>query len=179
MKKSLLSGKEEAEKVDEDLERATASRSIAELETEISHVQNLIELARKVYNLKAESKFENLWEALTEYPDTKVLIFTEHRDTMTFIIERLEALGFTGKVAEIHGGMKYSEREEQVEFFRDPNGAQYLVATDAAGEGINLQFCWLMVNYDIPWNPRSTRTADGTDSPIQADADRGFTKSRC
>ena len=149
----FVEGKEEAEKVDEDLERATASRSIAELETEISHVQNLAELARKVYNLKAESKFEKLWEALTEYPDTKVLIFTEHRDTMVFIIERLEALGFTDKVAQIHGGMRYSEREEQVEFFRDPNGAQYLVATDAAGEGINLQFCWLMVNYDIPWNP--------------------------
>ena len=149
----FVEGKEEAEKIDEDLERATASRSIAELETEISHVQNLVELARKVYNLKAESKFEKLWEALTEYPDTKVLIFTEHRDTMTFILERLEALGFTDKVAQIHGGMKYSEREEQVEFFRDPNGAQYLVATDAAGEGINLQFCWLMVNYDIPWNP--------------------------
>ena len=149
----FVGGKEEAEKVDEDLERATASRSIAELETEIAHVQNLVELARKVYNLKAESKFEKLWEALTEYPDTKVLIFTEHRDTMTFIIERLEALGFTDKVAQIHGGMRYSEREEQVEFFRDPNGAQYLVATDAAGEGINLQFCWLMVNYDIPWNP--------------------------
>lgn len=149
----VVEGKEEAEQGDEDLERATAARSIVELETEIAHVQNLAELARKVYNLKSESKFEKLWEALTEYPDTKVLIFTEHRDTMIFIIERLEALGFTGKVAQIHGGMKYSAREEQVEFFRDPNGAQYLVATDAAGEGINLQFCWLMVNYDIPWNP--------------------------
>ncbi|MDE0324952.1 MAG: helicase-related protein [Candidatus Poribacteria bacterium] len=149
----IVDGKEEAEQVDEDLELATAARSIVELETEIAHVQNLSELVRKVYNLKSESKFENLWEALTEYPDKKVLIFTEHRDTMNFIIERLEALGFTGKVAQIHGGMRYSEREEQVEFFRDPNGAQYLVATDAAGEGINLQFCWLMVNYDIPWNP--------------------------
>ena len=148
-----VGGKEEAEQVDEDFERATAARSIVDLETEVDHVKNLVELARKVYNLKSESKFENLWEALTEYPDEKVLIFTEHRDTMNFIIERLEALGFTGKVAQIHGGMKYSEREEQVEFFRDPNGAQYLVATDAAGEGINLQFCWLMVNYDIPWNP--------------------------
>ena len=149
----VIDGKEETEHGDEDLERATAARSITELETEIAHVQNLVELARKVYNLKAESKFEKLWEALTEYPDTKVLIFTEHRDTMHFIIERLEALGFTDKVAQIHGGMKYSEREEQVEFFRDPHGAHYLVATDAAGEGINLQFCWLMVNYDIPWNP--------------------------
>ena len=148
-----VDGKEEAEQVDEDLERATAARSTVELEAEVDHVENLVELAKKVYDLKSESKFEKLWEALTEYPEPKVLIFTEHRDTMDFIIERLEALGFTGKVAQIHGGMRYSTREEQVEFFRDPNGAQYLVATDAAGEGINLQFCWLMVNYDIPWNP--------------------------
>ena len=149
----IIDGKEESEQVDEGLERATAARSITELKTEISYVQNLAELASKVYNLKAESKFEKLREALREYQDIKVLIFTEHRDTMIFIIERLEALGFTGKIAQIHGGMNYSTREEQVEFFRDPNGAQYLVATDAAGEGINLQFCWLMVNYDIPWNP--------------------------
>ena len=149
----IVDGKEEAEQVDEDLERATAARSINELENEISHVQKLVEHAREVFNLKSESKFEKLWKALTDYPDEKVLIFTEHRDTMNFVIERLEALGYTHKVAQIHGGMKYSEREEQVAFFRDPDGAQYLVATDAAGEGINLQFCWLMVNYDIPWNP--------------------------
>ena len=149
----IIDGKEEAEQFDEALAEATTARSLAELETELFHVQKLTELAKKVYNLKAESKFENLWEALKEYPDTKALIFTEHRDTMIFVIERLEALGFTGKVAQIHGGMKYSEREEQVAFFRDANGAQYLVAPDAAGEGINLQFCWLMVNYDIPWNP--------------------------
>ena len=149
----IVDGKEEAEQVDEDLERATAARSINELESEISHVQKLVEHARKVFSLKSESKFEKLWEALTDYQDEKVLIFTEHRDTMNFVIERLEALGFTDKVAQIHGGMKYSVREVQVEFFRDPDGARYLVATDAAGEGINLQFCWLMVNYDIPWNP--------------------------
>ncbi len=149
----IVDGKEEAEQVDEDLERATAARSINELESEISHVQKLVEHAREVFNIKSESKFEKLWEALTDYQDEKVLIFTEHRDTMNFVIERLEALGYTDKVAQIHGGMKYSEREEQVEFFRDPDGARYLVATDAAGEGINLQFCWLMVNYDIPWNP--------------------------
>ena len=149
----IVDGKEEAEQVDEDLERATAARSINELESEILHVQKLVEHAKEVFNLKSESKFEKLWEALTDYQDEKVLIFTEHRDTMNFVIERLEALGYTGKIAQIHGGMKYSEREKQVEFFRDPDGARYLVATDAAGEGINLQFCWLMVNYDIPWNP--------------------------
>lgn len=149
----IVDGQEEAEHADENLAEATTSRSIAELEAEICQVQDLTELARAVYNLRAESKFEKLWEALEGYPNTKVLIFTEHRDTLDFVTGRLEAKGFAGKVAQIHGGMKYNEREKQVEFFRDPNGAQYLVATDAAGEGINLQFCWLMVNYDIPWNP--------------------------
>lgn len=149
----IIDGKEEAEEADESLAQATTGRSITDLEAEIRHVQRLTKLARTVYDLKAESKFEKLWEALAGYPDTKVLIFTEHRDTLEFVTRRLEAKGFAGKVAQIHGGMKYNEREKQVEFFRDPNGAQYLVATDAAGEGINLQFCWLMVNYDIPWNP--------------------------
>ncbi len=149
----IIDGQEEAEQADESLAEATTSRSIVELEAEIRQVQDLTELARAVYDQRAESKFEKLWEALEGYPDTKVLIFTEHRDTLDFVTGRLEAKGFAGKVAQIHGGMRYNEREKQVEFFRDPNGAQYLVATDAAGEGINLQFCWLMVNYDIPWNP--------------------------
>ena len=149
----IVDGQEESERMDEDLSQATSARSIEDLEEEIDRVQSLTQLARKVYNRKSESKFERLWEALEDFPDTKVLIFTEHKDTMDFVIWRLEALGFSGKVAQIHGGMKYDERERQVEHFRDPNGVQYLVATDAAGEGINLQFCWLMVNYDIPWNP--------------------------
>ncbi len=149
----VIDGQEESERVDESLAQATTARSIQDLEAEIGHVGQLVELARAVYNLKSESKFEKLWEALRDYPDTKVLIFTEHRDTLNFVVGRLEALGFAGKVAQIHGGLKYTDRETQVEFFRDPDGAQYLVATDASGEGINLQFCWLIVNYDIPWNP--------------------------
>ena len=149
----IVDGHEEAEQIDDELAQATTARSIEDLEAEIQQVQSLVTLAREVYSLKTESKFERLWEALNAYPDEKVLIFTEHRDTMEFVIGRLEALGFTGKVTQIHGGMKYDEREKQVEFFRDPDGAHYLVATDAAGEGINLQFCRLMVNYDIPWNP--------------------------
>lgn len=148
-----IDGHEEAEHLDDELAEATSARSIEDLEAEIQHVQILTNLARAVYNLKTESKFQKLREALKAYPDEKVLIFTEHRDTMDFVIGRLEALGFTGKVAQIHGGMKYDAREKQVECFRDPDGARYLVATDAAGEGINLQFCRLMVNYDIPWNP--------------------------
>ena len=78
----IVDGQEEAELADESLAQATTARSIQALEAEIHHVQHLTELARAVYDLKAESKFEKLWEALAGYPNTKVLIFTEHRDTL-------------------------------------------------------------------------------------------------
>src|SRR5262249_57083951 len=90
---------------------------------------------------------EKLREILQDprYKDEKIIIFTEHRDTLAFLARRLEGLGFTGKIAQLHGGMDYQEREGHVDFFRQPastGGASYLLATDAAGEGINLQFCW-------------------------------------
>lgn len=149
-------GEEESEHQDREVAGATDAHTVEELRKEATEVRSLVELARAVYARRRESKFERLWEALQEHPDTKVLIFTEHRDTLEFLAGRLEGLGFAGKVGRIHGGMDYRQREEQVEFFRrsvGDGGAQYLVATDAAGEGINLQFCWLLVNYDIPWNP--------------------------
>ena len=136
----------------------TVGTSLAELEVERLKVEALLKKARSLFARGEESKFDRLREVLRDsgYAGEKFIIFTEHRDTADFLVRRLEGLGFTGQVARIHGGMPYQERERQVEFFRKPDtegGANYLVATDAAGEGINLQFCWLMVNYDIPWNP--------------------------
>ena len=78
----------------------------------------------------------------------QLLIFTEHKDTLDYLVENLSA---DFEVAQIHGQMKLAERIEQERYFRET--AQIMVATEAAGEGINLQFCHLMVNYDIPWNP--------------------------
>ena len=146
-------GREESEVQDEKVESATDARTIDELRIEIEEVQRLVKLAREVYDRKQESKYERLWEALQDYPETKVLIFTEFRDTLDFLVDRLEGRGLTGKIAQIHGGMDFRERGRQTEKFHDPSGARIMVATDAAGEGINLQFCWLLVNYDIPWNP--------------------------
>ncbi len=136
----------------------TVAVTLAELEAERLQVKLLLNRARKLVESGEESKFEKLRDVLRDpvYLKEKFIIFTEHRDTAHFLVRRLEGLGFTGQVARIDGGMNYQERESQVEFFRRPvelGGARYLVATDAAGEGINLQFCWLMVNYDIPWNP--------------------------
>ena len=137
---------------------ATVAVNLFDLEEELLKVEELRDRARTLYEAGEESKFEKLQSVLRdpEFAGEKLIIFTEHRDTADFLIRRLEGLGFTGRIALIHGGMPYQEREQQVEFFRKPEaegGASYLVATDAAGEGINLQFCWLMVNYDIPWNP--------------------------
>ena len=132
--------------------------NLAQLRNERMEVEALLSLARQLVDRAEDSKFEKLREVL-RYPDfaaEKFIIFSEHRDTAQFLVRRLEGLGFTGQVALIHGGLDYREREAQVELFRQPlkeGGANYLIATDAAGEGINLQFCWLMVNYDVPWNP--------------------------
>ena len=149
---------DEHEKYEDDALGGAVAVNLAELIVERLKVRELLETSRKLMDTGEESKFEKLREVLRHpnYSGEKLIIFTEHRDTAEFLVRRLEGLGFTDQVALIHGGLDYQERERQVEFFRRPateGGANYLVATDAAGEGINLQFCWLMVNYDIPWNP--------------------------
>jgi superfamily II DNA or RNA helicase len=151
-------GREENEAVEDALLGGVVAVSLAELEAERQQVFQLLELAKKVQARGDESKFDKLREVLKDerFREEKLLVFTEHRDTADFLVQRLEGIGFAGQVARIHGGMGYKLRMEQVDYFRKPlaeGGAQYLVATDAAGEGINLQFCWLMVNYDVPWNP--------------------------
>ena len=132
--------------------------TLTELREEHASVEALLARARGLAEAGEDSKFEKLRAIMSDsaFAREKLIVFTEHRDTAEFLVRRLEGLGFTGKVALIHGGLDYREREAQVELFRRPadrGGASYLVATDAAGEGINLQFCWLMANYDVPWNP--------------------------
>ena len=134
---------------------AVTAVSIEELRREVEVLQGLRNRARAQIDAGDESKFEKLREVVEDplYAEDKWLIFSEHCDTVDFLVRRIEGLGYSDQVAVIHGGMAWPEREVQVERFRQPNGARFLVATDAAGEGINLQFCRLMVNYDIPWNP--------------------------
>jgi SNF2 family DNA or RNA helicase len=161
-------GQAEENETDEDrLMQGVVAASLVELCDELKQVTDLRDLAEEVYQAGTDSKYEKLRDLLTapEYANEKFIVFTEHRDTLTFLVRSLEGMGYTGQVAQIHGGMDYPEREEQVEHFRTPasdGGARFLIATDAAGEGINLQFCWIMINYDIPWNnaranPSATR----------------------
>lgn len=158
---------EETEALEEKALGGVVAVNLKELLAEREQVVGLLQVATTVYDKGQESKFEKLREVLQDprFKDEKLLLFTEHKDTLDFILHRLEGIGFAGKVAFIHGGMasgeeasieRLTERQDHVEFFRQPTakgGATYMVCTDAAAEGINLQFCWLMVNYDIPWNP--------------------------
>lgn len=144
----------------QDLERQVPTTDPATLREDIGRLSNLILKARLLEQREIESKLNKLHEVLYAQgvfadPKMKLLLFTEHKDTLDFLVEKLKAWGLS--VTQIHGGMKigdrntpgtriYAERE-----FRET--CQVMVATEAAGEGINLQFCWFMINYDIPWNP--------------------------
>jgi SNF2 family DNA or RNA helicase/DNA-binding XRE family transcriptional regulator len=155
---STEAGLEENENSEDYLLQGVIASSLADLVAEKEQVIELKNLAQRVYDTGHESKFEKLHEIITDkkFQNEKLIVFTEHRDTLDYLTRRLEGLGYTGQVAMIHGGMHYTERHEQVERFRKPSekgGARFMICTDAAAEGINLQFCWIMVNYDIPWNP--------------------------
>ena len=87
-------------------------------------------------------------------PRQKIVIFTEHRDTLTYLEKRITTfLGRKEAVVMIHGAMGREERARAQDAFKYDPEVQVLLATDAAGEGINLQRAHLMVNYDLPWNP--------------------------
>ena len=148
-------GGERHEDYEEAMLGAVVAVTVEELRKEIDVLAGLGDRARRLVASGRESKFERLREVIEDprRAGEKWIVFTEHRDTAGYLVRRLEGFGYSGHVAQIHGGLAWPAREVEVERFRHPDGARFLVATDAAGEGINLQFCRLMVNYDIPWNP--------------------------
>jgi superfamily II DNA or RNA helicase len=141
---------------DQLVDEYTAALELEQLRAEISSLKELVEQARRVRENANDSKLAALRQCLGEAQFLelkdgrgKLLIFTEHRDTLGYVRDHLERWGFS--TCEIHGGMNPHERKRAQEVFR--TGAQVCIATEAAGEGINLQFCHLMINYDMPWNP--------------------------
>jgi len=163
---AVLQGKlPDAEQDEDDLDEVardqltdeyTAALELEQLRAEISTLKELEEQARKVRENANDSKLTALEKCLGEAQFIelkdgrgKLLVFTEHRDTLGYIRSHLERWGYS--TCEIHGGMNPHERKRAQEIFR--TSAQICVATEAAGEGINLQFCHLMINYDMPWNP--------------------------
>ena len=164
------------------LDQATAARSIAELKVEIETLKMLEDRALEIRHRGEDAKWRelasllsevftasgiagNIGEPTTPYgsreiprpvpsPTQKLVLFTEHRDTLRYLQDRITTLlGRAESVVVIHGGMAREDRHQAQEAFRHDPAVQVLLATDAAGEGINLQRAHLMVNYDLPWNP--------------------------
>ncbi len=140
---------------------ATTARTLAELEVEVAILDRLVSKAERVRSAGLDAKWEALAALLQSdemYDDEggrrKIIIFTEHRDTLEYLEDRLrETLGASVAVESIHGATSRPDRRlAQIRFTQDPSSS-ILLATDAAGEGVNLQVAHLMVNYDIPWNP--------------------------
>src|SRR3989454_8257766 len=129
---------------------------VDQLRDEVRALESLVQEAATVMASGEESKLKALRRCLEDVQfhelidgRGKLLIFTEHRDTLEYLRRHLQQWGYT--TCEIHGGMNAVLRREAAQRFHET--AQVCLATEAAGEGINLQFCHLMINYDIPWNP--------------------------
>ncbi|NJD67790.1 MAG: DUF3883 domain-containing protein [candidate division NC10 bacterium] len=151
----------ERERLEETLEAITLAGNAQQVQEEIQELRRLADQAQTVEDSGSEAKLSKLKELLQQegffdHPEKRLLIFTEFKDTLDYLVERLKSWGF--RVGYIHGGMKPGSRDERgtrlytEQQFKD-GGIQVLVATEAAGEGINLQVCHILFNYDIPWNP--------------------------
>lgn len=152
----------EAEEAEEQiLDQATAARTIEELKAEILILKQLEDKAHAVLESGMDRKWEELSTLLHDCPEMftpegqrrKLVIFTEHKDTLNYLIRRIGTLIGPETIVAIHGGMGREERKKSEHAFTQDKAITVLVATDAAGEGINLQRAHLMVNYDLPWNP--------------------------
>lgn len=152
----------ESEELEEELvDAATAARTVEELDVELADLERLIAQARIVRASESDRKWSELRtiiedETLKSDDGTprKLIIFTEHRDTLEYLRARITTLlGRSDAVEMIHGGVRRSERRRITAEFTHNKDCHILLATDAAGEGLNLQAAHLMVNYDLPWNP--------------------------
>jgi len=151
----------ERERLEQMLDAITLAGNANQVREEIVELRQLAEQAQTVEEFDSEAKLSKLKDLLNkegffDHTDKRLLLFTEFKDTLDYLVEKLRAWGF--KVGYIHGGMKPGARDDpgtrlfSERQFRE-GAIQVLVATEAAGEGINLQCCNILFNYDIPWNP--------------------------
>ncbi|ROQ90897.1 helicase-related protein [Desulfosoma caldarium] len=151
----------DCERLEKILEAVTLTDNAQQVQEEIQKLKELAAQAKSVENSGAEAKLTKLKELLQQegffdHPEKRLLLFTEFKDTLDYLVARLKSWGF--RVGCIHGGMKPGTRDEPgtrlyaEQQFKE-GATQILVATEAAGEGINLQVCNILFNYDIPWNP--------------------------
>jgi len=150
----LEESNEYQEEIEKQLELSVAEVDMKELKKEILVLKGLIKQAERIKLYEVERKYQELEDTLFGMnglleQNEKIIIFTEAVDTLNYLEEKLSKR--VSKIAKIIGGFSMDKRREQVELFR--GDCQIMLATDAGGESINLQFCNQMINYDIPWNP--------------------------
>jgi len=153
----------EQEQMEEELvDQASAAKTVEELEKEIAELELLEQQAKAVVQSGQDRKWDELSRLLQNNPEMhdesglqrKIIIFTEHRDTLNYLTAKIAGvLGNENAIVTIHGGTHRDERKKAQALFRSDKDTRVLIATDAAGEGVNLQCAHLMVNYDLPWNP--------------------------
>ncbi|WP_248516303.1 DEAD/DEAH box helicase [Salinarchaeum laminariae] len=137
------------ERLEEELGTVSVARNEEQLQQEYEIVSELHQQAKSIEtDRKAEELQKYIDGVLKQDPEEKILVFTEYTDTLEYLRDRIFA---DMDVAEIYGDLGTTQRREQMEKFREE--ANVMLATDAAREGINLQFAHIMVNYDLPWNP--------------------------
>ncbi|MBI4331650.1 MAG: DUF3883 domain-containing protein, partial [Chloroflexi bacterium] len=151
----------ERERLEEMIEAITLAGNADQVREEVEELRQFAAQAQEIRDSESEAKLSRLkgllqQEGFFDQPEKRLLLFTEFKDTLDYLIDRLKAWGF--RVGCIHGGMKPGSRDEpgtrlQAEQQFKDGAIQVLVATEAAGEGINLQCCHILFNYDIPWNP--------------------------
>jgi SNF2 family DNA or RNA helicase len=188
------------ERLEELLEAVTLAQNPQQVHDEVAQLKTLAVQAQAVEDEGVEAKLSRLKDVLQEQgffdnPDQRLLIFTEFKDTFDYLVTRLKSWGF--RVGVIHGGMKPGSRDQvgtrlySEQQFRD-GAIQVLAATEAAGEGINLQCCHILFNYDIPWNPNlifphhighrvklSSRIPSGFDAQSQSVFSADYNTFRC
>ncbi len=147
------------------MDAATAALTMAELQAEIATLHDLERMAYQMRQQGTDRKWEQMRALLQEnehivrsagfsQQSRKLVIFTEHRDTLRYLHGRIKTLfGRDENIVYIDGGLGREARRAVEERFRNDPDIHFLLATDAAGEGINLQRAHLMINYDLPWNP--------------------------
>ena len=144
---------EKREKAEEEIISATAAITQEELRVECEALDRLIEQGQKLLDNQQDRKFQQLKTLVntirTEHPGDKIIIFTEFTDTLRFLEKELTADNFI--VAKITGGLSPEEKKEQARLFE--KRSDILLGTEAAGEGLNLQFANIAINYELPWNP--------------------------
>ncbi|MEI6284985.1 MAG: helicase-related protein [Bacillota bacterium] len=157
-----LDGNEYESFEQEITDRSTAAKTATELQKEINILAVLEQQAKELRLSGVDKKWEQFSKILTEEKELrdescfvgKLIVFTEHRDTLTYLVDKIKTLlGKQEAVVEIQGSTPREERRRIQERFRNDVDVRILVATDAAGEGVNLQNAHLMINYDMPWNP--------------------------